>query len=334
MNKDDDPKKVLHDFCVKHAITDGEHRRQILAHLNKMVDPVARAKRMEKEAIEARQKLLHIPIHKRYRAHLFAESKLDKMEDAVMNNNIGLAETEYYIEPDHLARVFAIVKDTAHYHSSPFPDACRRTVLKMAKSPTEKILPILDFLRVLMLHGQAVTMMDDHDLRDALVAHMQSDGFKPIGKRMICSLLANYLNKRNAVPSEDPHLVTFLQTCVTETASLADQKKAAYLRAYTAFMTNLLIWMGRFSCPTDGIGEDVAASLSHAITAIDNTRFQLFAMLNVGTIMFLAEDTKDIVVASLGGLEEFKEKARQMVRADGAHKDLSEVVDDLWKILG
>ena len=78
---------------------------------------------------------------KRYRAHLFAESKLNKMEDAVMNNNIGLVDTDFYIEPEKLQAVFAIVKDTAHYHSSAFPDSCRQTVLKMAKTPTEKILP-------------------------------------------------------------------------------------------------------------------------------------------------------------------------------------------------
>jgi len=334
MNKDDDPKKVLHDFCVKHSITDGEHRRQILTHLEKMVDPVARAKRMEAEAIAARNRLLHIPIHKRYRAHLFAESKLDKMEDAVMNNNIGLVDTDFYIQPENLQAVFAIVKDTAHYHSSAFPDSCRRTVLKMAKTPTEKILPILDFLRVLMLHNQAVSMMDDQTLRESLIAHMNKNDFKPVGRRLICELLANYLNKRNAIPAEDPELIPFLSAAVTETSSLASQKKTPYLRGYTAFMTNLLIWMGRFNCPTDGIAEDVAASLSHAVASIENPKFQFFAMLNVGTIMFLAEDTKEIIMASAGGLDAFKEAVRGMVRVNGANPQLSEVSDDLWKILG
>merc|ERR1719336_3146973 len=148
---------------------------------------------------------------------------------------------------------------------------------------------------------------------------MNKNDFKPVGRRLICELLANYLNKRNAIPAEDPELIPFLSAAVTETSSLAGEKKAPYLRGYTAFMTNLLIWMGRFRCPTDGIGEDVAASLSHAIASIQNPKFQFFALLNIGTIMFLAEDTKEIVVASAGGLDAFKETVRGMIRTDGAH---------------
>merc|ERR1719464_1875139 len=108
-------------------------------------------------------------------------------------------------------------------------------------------------------------MLDDHSLRDTIISHMKNPAFKPVGRRLVCELLANYLNKRAAVPGEDPNLITFLQSVVTETSNLTDQKKASFLRGYTAFMTNLLIWMGRFRCPTDNIGEDVAASLSHAM---------------------------------------------------------------------
>ena len=39
------------------------------------------------------------------------------------------------------------------------------------------------------------------------------------------------------IPAEDPELIPFLSAAVTETSSLASQKKAPYLRGYTAFMT-------------------------------------------------------------------------------------------------
>ena len=40
---------------------------------------------------------LFFGFEKRYRAHLFADKKFDKMEDAVINNNTALCETEVII---------------------------------------------------------------------------------------------------------------------------------------------------------------------------------------------------------------------------------------------
>lgn len=331
-NKDDDPKKTLEDFCAKYAITDDGHKSQILSHLEKQVDPLARAKRMQEEAVVAANRLRHTPIHKRYRAHLFADKKFDKMEDAVINNNTALCETEFYIERSDIDAVFVIVKDTAHYHSSEFPKSCRKTVIKMVQTPTDKVLPILDLLRVLMLHGQAVTMLDEAEVRTSLSSHMNSPNCKPSHRRLLCQILANYLNKRNATHAEDPNLVGFLQIAVCDITSLVEQTKTPYLRDYTAFLTNLLIWLGRFNIPIHDIAPDIMASLSHCAMTMKNNKFLFFALLNISTIGYLAPDEQEIIVASFGGLNEMKEAIRGIITASGANPQCEEVAEDMWRV--
>ena len=63
---------------------------------------------------------------------------------------------EFYIERSDIDAVFVIVKDTAHYHSSEFPKSCRKTVIKMVQTPTDKVLPsnttFLKFYRTCQLN--------------------------------------------------------------------------------------------------------------------------------------------------------------------------------------
>ncbi|GAM20636.1 hypothetical protein SAMD00019534_038110 [Acytostelium subglobosum LB1] len=56
--------------------------------------------------------------------------------------------------------ILSTLKDTSRYHSSTFSDVQYKTLLKMLKWPVDKILPLLDVLRTLMLHSGASRTFD------------------------------------------------------------------------------------------------------------------------------------------------------------------------------
>merc|ERR1719445_1592949 len=88
-NKDDDPRQISRDFCVIHSL-DLDLAIKIEQHLQPMVDPVARAARVERERIAASKQLKHIPSFKRCGYEIQSKLKLDAMKKKIkeLNNEI------------------------------------------------------------------------------------------------------------------------------------------------------------------------------------------------------------------------------------------------------
>ncbi|XP_057494690.1 uncharacterized protein LOC130779855 [Actinidia eriantha] len=84
------------------------------------------------------------------------------------NKNLSLTEFEVL----RLGAIVKILKDTSHYHSSTFSDADIALLLKLVKSwPIAMIFPVIDILRMLILHPDGATRLLKHvdDKNDVLM---------------------------------------------------------------------------------------------------------------------------------------------------------------------
>ncbi|KAI5592105.1 hypothetical protein BDE02_04G130000 [Populus trichocarpa] len=82
--------------------------------------------------------------------------------------NLSLSE----LEISRLSAVVKILKDTSHYHTSKFADADIALLLKLLKSwPLAMIFPVIDILRMLVLHLDGATVLLKHieDENDTLI---------------------------------------------------------------------------------------------------------------------------------------------------------------------
>ncbi|PNT41336.1 hypothetical protein POPTR_004G150700v4 [Populus trichocarpa] len=82
--------------------------------------------------------------------------------------NLSLSE----LEISRLSAVVKILKDTSHYHTSKFADADIALLLKLLKSwPLAMIFPVIDILRMLVLHPDGATVLLKHieDENDTLI---------------------------------------------------------------------------------------------------------------------------------------------------------------------
>ncbi|KAH8479636.1 hypothetical protein H0E87_031271, partial [Populus deltoides] len=67
------------------------------------------------------------------------------------------------LEISRLGAVIKILKDTSHYHTSRFADADIALLLKLLKSwPLAMIFPVIDILRMLVLHPDGATVLLKH----------------------------------------------------------------------------------------------------------------------------------------------------------------------------
>eukprot|EP01084_Bolivina_argentea_P055279 101351_1 len=260
-NKDDDPRQIARDFCVIHSI-DLDLAYKIEQHLIPMVDPVARAKRVERERIAASKKLKHIPSFKKCGYEISGKMKLDAMKKKILQLNCSILNTddeykEFGVEDaNDLSDIFGILADQTVWHVAQFPIYCIELIAnKLLKWPTNKVLPILDMLRVLMLHQDAVDKLITRNatIRECIIGHLSSDEECTPPMQMIVSrLLSNYLAKRkrskqerneNEYPQE---ILEFIQEALSLMSSAATNKKSSVHVAYIMLAHNALIWFAKF----------------------------------------------------------------------------------------
>merc|ERR1712173_120554 len=92
-NRDDDPRQISRDFCTIHGI-DLDLAFKIEQHLKPMMDPKARAQRLERERIAASKKLKHIPSFRQCEYEIYGKLKLDLMKKKILEINEELCSEE------------------------------------------------------------------------------------------------------------------------------------------------------------------------------------------------------------------------------------------------
>eukprot|EP00479_Gromia_sphaerica_P015312 TRINITY_DN965_c0_g1_i1.p2 TRINITY_DN965_c0_g1~~TRINITY_DN965_c0_g1_i1.p2 ORF type:complete len:121 (+),score=32.77 TRINITY_DN965_c0_g1_i1:234-596(+) len=91
-NKDDDPTEIAKHFCDRHRVDRGNHMPEIVAHLRKFADPIARAQRLEKEAIARKNAFKQLPSWKRDGFEMQTSSKPEVMRKKIEEFNRTLLQ--------------------------------------------------------------------------------------------------------------------------------------------------------------------------------------------------------------------------------------------------
>jgi hypothetical protein len=98
--------------------------------------------------------------------------------------------------------LFESIRDTTQYHVAPFTAAEVAVVHHLLQWPTEFILPILDCLRVLMVHaGANAALGGDAQVHTLMFKHVK-DGAKDTHKILALKIVSNWVAKRTRSPSE------------------------------------------------------------------------------------------------------------------------------------
>ncbi|KAK3021794.1 hypothetical protein RJ639_045116 [Escallonia herrerae] len=104
-------------------------------------------------------------------------------------SNLSLTE----VDISRLVAIAKILKDTSHYHSSKFSDVDIALLLKLLKLwPLEMIFPVIDLLRMIVLHPDGATILLNHvyERNDILMELIQKATANPLPANILTSIRA------------------------------------------------------------------------------------------------------------------------------------------------
>uniref|UniRef100_A0A6M2EAG1 Phospholipase A-2-activating protein n=1 Tax=Populus davidiana TaxID=266767 RepID=A0A6M2EAG1_9ROSI len=89
--------------------------------------------------------------------------KITEFHNSLLSDPVKKDLSLSELEISRLGAVIKILKDTSHYHTSRFADADIALLLKLLKSwPLAMIFPVIDILRMLVLHPDGATVLLKH----------------------------------------------------------------------------------------------------------------------------------------------------------------------------
>ena len=351
-NKDDDPRQVARDFCVIHSL-DLDLAIKIEEHLKPMVDPVARAARVERERIAAAKVLKHIPSFKQCAYEIQSKMKLDAMKKKInelnkeilndndSKDNDGNNYKQYGVEDSaDLEDLYGILSDQTSWHVAKFPEYCIDLIeKKLLRWPTNKVLPILDMLRVLMLHQDGVDKLitKNKNIRDLIIGHIGNDEDCSGPMQMIVSrLLSNYLAKRTRSKQErdgthyPQDILEFLQEALSLMSSAATNKKSSIHVAYIMLAHNTLIWFAKFKVDECDLYLVIISALFELLTELQlNDKILYYCMSLIGTCAWASKSAKASII------EIFDEQLKTLInkaRHSTTNAACRQVGNDLWNL--
>jgi hypothetical protein len=121
---------------------------------------------------------------------------------------VSCAQNPFAITGDELKTfrlLFENIRDLTQYHSAPFTAGEQTVVKKLLQWPTEHILPIMDAVRVLMMHNVANQALgSDESVQNLLLPHVKAG--KAMGKEthqiLMFKIVSNWVAKRQRSPTE------------------------------------------------------------------------------------------------------------------------------------
>lgn len=194
-NKDDDPEEVAKRFCDANGFDRG-HVPDIVAHLSQFADPVARQRKAEQESNDELVKLVNVPCWKVDSYQIHSKSNLKAMEDTIIEFNGSVMNALDSDEMDTFKALMNILKDSTNYsNNQTFTVEMQNVVLKLIQWPSDRIVPVLDLCRVLMLHTGGVHLFDAKSFQTELVRNTNIS--EKTQAMLLCTLITNGFAKRS-----------------------------------------------------------------------------------------------------------------------------------------
>ena len=236
--------------------------------------------------------------------------------------------------------LFGILSDQSTWHVAKFPQyCCDLFEHKLLRWPTAKILPVLDMLRMFMLHQDAVDLLitNNQAIRELITGHIANDEECTAAMQMIVSrLLSNYLAKRkrsdlertqNQYPAE---ILEFLQEALSLMSAAATNEKSSVHTAYIMLAHNTLIWFGKFKVEESDIYLIVISAMFELMTELElNDKILYYCLSLIGTCAWASESAKASIVEIFDDqLKGIVNKAKHSVGSAACR----EVGNDLWNM--
>jgi len=345
-NKDDDPRQISRDFCVIHSI-DLDLAQKIEAHLAPMADPVARAARLQRERVAAANALRHIPSFKKCEFEIHGKCNAEAMRKKLFQLNaemVGSDDAEQRAlgcaDTADLDDLFAILGDRSNWHIASFPKHCALVLeQKLLRWPTSKVLPVLDMVRMFMLHQDAVDKLlaNNPTVRGLIIGHIANDEECTASMQMVVArLLSNFLAKRkrgdlertqNRYPVE---VLEFLQEALSLMASAATNRKSAVHISYIMLAHNALIWFSRFKVEESDLYLIINSAMFELLTELEpNDKILFYSLLLIGSSAWASRTAKASIAEIFGDQLKAIVSAARQSKGGAATK---EVANDLWNL--
>eukprot|EP01083_Nonionella_stella_P295466 1004226_1 len=312
-NVDDDPQEVAIAFCDRHAV-DRSSVSEILSHLQPLADPIARSQRLKREAAERRREFRQIPSWKRYSFELYTTVNALAMKNKILEFNTELIAANHFaavssdsIDMNFLENLLATVAKPANFHVGSFALPLKKMALRLMSWPGDKMLPVLDMLRVLMCHaGACAELGSDSEFRTRLAALQKSaDGAadEATEKRWMLTsrLLGNWVAKRNQSDAEQcgkecpRDVLDFLTEMVQNVRGASRSPSKAVHSSLVMFLHNVMFWFCKFNFESSDIYDIAADCLIEVLKEERSDKVTFYAMLTIGTMAVTSGNVCDSI---------------------------------------
>lgn len=297
-NFDDDPEEVTDRFMALHQIP-ADMRSQIIEFVKPKTDAEAlmRRKAALQDSQAQRIVMQQVPSWTSGSFELYSQANLPAMEKKIRETNAALAEQHHphSITGEQLKALnmlFDSIRDPTQYHVAPFTPAEVAVVQHLMQWPVEHILPILDCLRVLMVHaGANAALGGDEQVHNRMFDAVKAGG-KDTHKVLALKIVSNWVAKRTRSPSERydqpavaAPVIAYLVRALNELGDAASTTNENLALAFVMLLHNIVCWFGRLKIAESELYPLCTLSCLELMGHKRSSKIQFYALLTVGSIV-------------------------------------------------
>jgi len=335
-NVDDDPRDVVDSFATLYSLPE-DLKQQVYNFVAPKTNPQAIAARKERERKErVANATRHVPVHVKVGMKLFSDTKnISAMKSRLRQTLTKHSATKSQLEAFSL--LMSTIENTSKYHSSSFTKAEKEIVLTMIEWKGKEVLAVLDSLRLLMQHADAIkTLSKDPKLQIKLLSFISDPNAPKFQLALSFRVLANYVGRRPRTEMERKkigaplEIKNFFKDAVAATTTiLHTSNDKTVLSAGCVFLCNLICWMGTSSLDTPQLAIQIVDALIPVLVAGKGPGNSLYyALVAVASAAMAFEEIKK------HASEKAKSVKSAVTGAQGKSQAVIEALEDFVKVFG
>ena len=281
-----------------------DYFQQIKEFVKPMLDPDARRKKLQAMHYQRGDEFKQIPAWKSPYI-TYSETNIPVLKQKLLEFNSQFAGTEHALSEAE-TRIFPLfinnLSDQVNYHVSSFPNDQFELLKKLLSWPTEKVVPVLDSLRILFLHHAACeillnTFLNNPQFCGLVFNHVLNgtDNHLVFGIRVVSNLVARKKrsNEERLDGIPDGKLIDFLMKAMDVFSPASTSTNKTVLSSYSTLCFNVISWVGRFHIPDCPLYELVAFAASAILNQPQelDEKIVYYSLVAIGTVGLSSENS-------------------------------------------
>lgn len=325
-NSDDNPLQVAEKFLAREGLQKG-YLEQIMQFIRKNTRGGAPTKRGGAGATQTKKlqsKVFPFTQLIKFEGGNFdgLSKKIFEFEEALKDTPLGLKD----LEKTRLNRIIAVLKEVGNYHQYDITEYELEVIsAKLIKWPLDKLLPVIDLFRVLVLHHSSEKLFSGLDsglqyltLICQVIRSTQSDVFITLCLKVLVNMFEQ-ISSRNAVMKYKDMLLEAL-----ESQQIQKKEKDTVRAALAAFLFNISAVANGVNTP-DFVLEKVFDFISNALSFENNQDNVFKYLVAYGNIL--------VQCPSAAGIARSSGIKNAIQNANVQNPQATECKDDLLKFL-